>query len=131
MPIETKWYIKNRVVYQRHYGKMTVADFIQAKSALLAFLDEGNAPIHCVVSLINIETYPSLLEMQKFAQRSEHPSTGWTILVINNTVIRFISSLLVQLATKQFKTVSTMQEAWSFLCDRDSTLISLKHSQID
>jgi hypothetical protein len=82
----------------------------------------GIAPVHCIVSLIELESYPSLLEIQKFAQRGEHPASGWTILVINNTALRFIASLIVQLATKQFKTVPTLKEGIRFLMEFDKTL---------
>ncbi|MFN8372426.1 MAG: hypothetical protein U0694_06070 [Anaerolineae bacterium] len=123
MPVETSWYVENRVFYQRIYGKIAIEDFMQARDEILAKLDEGRAPIHCMISLLGAESFPSLFEMQKVAFKQEHPATGWTLLIIDNHLIRFIAALVTQLSTQHFKTVSTLEEAIAFIEQHDSTVV--------
>jgi hypothetical protein len=123
MPVETQWYVEKRIIYQRLYGKVTLEDFIQSRDEMLEKLSQGEAPVHCIVSLLNTENFPSLIDMQKAAVRQKHPSMGWTILLINNTVLRFVASLLVQLATTQFRTAATLDEGLTFLQTHDDTIV--------
>ena len=123
MPVETSWYVEKRVFYQRIYGKITIEDFMHARDEILAKLDEGRAPIHCMISLLGADSFPSLFDMQKVAFKQEHPATGWTLLIIDNHLIRFIAALVTQLSTQHFKTVSTLEEAVAFLGEHDPSAV--------
>lgn len=123
MAVETVWYVEKRVFYQRIFGKLTLNDFIQARDGVLEKLDEGIAPIHCIVSLLGAESFPSLFEMQKVAFKQEHPAAGWTVMVIDNHLMRFIASLVVQLSTQNFRTVGTLEEAVEFIQKQDATVL--------
>jgi hypothetical protein len=122
MGFEASWLIEKRVALVSFSGVVTVEDAAAATQASIRLISEGTAPVHMINDTTDVEKFPPLLELREVGARESHPNTGWTVMVVTHPVLRFIVSILLQLARTKYRLAGTRQEAIDFIVSRDSTL---------
>ncbi|MBZ0282014.1 MAG: hypothetical protein K8L97_14845 [Anaerolineae bacterium] len=122
MPVETRWYVDKRILYQRFYGDITLEDFKQSVEAVGAFVAEGHPLVHAIADVLDVEKWPPLTKLSKFAPRQGFPGMGWTLIIVSSPALRFVTGLLVQFTMSNFRMAATLNEALEFLTERDNTL---------
>ena len=120
MPVETQWYLPKRVIYQRFYGVVTVDDFARSIRQIGEFVAEGDAPVHAIANVLDVERWP-LLNLSKVNKHGTYPGMGWTVIVVTNPTLRLFSTILGQFSSQYIHSVPHITEAISFLSRRDST----------
>jgi hypothetical protein len=77
-------------------------------------LEKGQAPVHIILDASQLTGYPRNIRVLKKASETtaSHPDLGWLLLVgFDNPVVKFFSTVLVQMFKLRFKQVGTVEEA--------------------
>jgi hypothetical protein len=122
MPVETRWLIEKRVCYQRVFGDTTLEDVIQTIEAAEHWASEGVPPVHFIVDVAEVKTYPPLMNMLRVLRPTSFPNVAWSVLVVRHPQLRFIATMLTQLTGKRYHTVATVEAALQFLASQDISL---------
>lgn len=122
MPVETRWYVDKRIIYQRFYGAVTLEDFAFSVEQIGAFVEQGTPLIHAVADVLEVEKWPPLMQLTRAARRAPYNGMGWTLILVKSPALRFVTGILVQLSMSNFRMVATLDEALHFLKERDYTL---------
>ncbi|MCU0497888.1 MAG: hypothetical protein MUF87_11095 [Anaerolineae bacterium] len=97
-----RWYIQNRVVYVIYRGAVLLEELdILALDLVQNYLDKGQAPVHMIIDIRELTTFPT--HLGKVKQNADlyikHPSLGHVLFIgVENPAIRFIASTIMQLA---------------------------------
>jgi hypothetical protein len=122
--VEISWLVENRIALIVWEGVVTLDDAETATQASIRLIREGTAPVHVINDTSVVKKFPSLLELRRVGARETHANAGWAIMVVTHPVLRFLVSILLQLAGTKYRLVATRQEAVDFLMSRDSSLPS-------
>ena len=114
--------IEKRVIFQRLHGVFSVDDYYTRQQRELALLPEGTPPVHIVIDTSDVISTPNFVEFARLPRIGKRDELGWIVLVITNPTFRFFASMLSQLAKRNYHIVATLDEAWTFLRERDDTL---------
>lgn len=108
-------------------------DIIQATKdydqECLAFLNASDAPlVHLIDDLRGVRNVPPVSSIYSM-QFLRHPRLGCyvTLGVLYHPVLRFISTRVSSLVRLRYKDATTLNEAYSFVMAKDSTLPSLEN----
>lgn len=124
MPCEFRWYIPNRVLYQRMYGEITLEELRGFNVESLQYVEQGQAPVHTLVDMREVTKYPmNLREISSQLLNDPGPKLGWVMVITNNPVLRFLASVVVQVAKVRTGVFPSIDEALAFVAKRDETLI--------
>ncbi len=135
MPFESKWYIENRVSLVRDLGEITLDEMHASNQIFLEHIRAGKPPVHLLIDTRDVTKMPGsfvpmLKEIEAFRQE---PNMGWTIMVTNNSLMRFFGTLSSNLIKMPFHAVKTYEEANQVLAKVDPSLVnallSLKENQ--
>jgi hypothetical protein len=115
MPYKTSWFIEQRAVQIELIGEVTLED-MAAYSAILHddYLEKGEAPVHMVFNLQNLQRFPSqVLAIKKTSDLyMHHPALGWAIFVgINNPLMSFLANTVAQTLKIKSQQAKTLDEA--------------------
>ena len=118
------WYIKERVLFQRQVGEMTLETVQHNNDRIIKMLDKGKPLVHVMVDARFITKLPTnLLKMSNSTSFLNHPSLGWVMTVSNNSMINFLGSMLPQIGTlRRYRVFPNLQRTLTFLKDQDETL---------
>jgi len=124
MPYEFEWRIEGRVLYERAYGSFSLEELRQFNEEVTVYVASSTTPpVHLVVDLTGLETYPTnLREVIGTMRRRETKKIGWTIIITEHIVMRFLASMAVQIAGVRLRTFTKVQDAYDFLSEFDATL---------
>jgi hypothetical protein len=122
VPIEITWYVEKRVLYQRFTGVVTLEDFVISLKESRARLATGIPLVHTLVDTLTLEKYPPLRQLTRHMTPETGDNTGWTIIMVNNPLMRFAGSVLSQIGGSSFTMTGSLAEALAFLRARDGTL---------
>ena len=125
MPCSFEWYVQGRVVLEKLFGDVTVADLVRLNAEVTTLLiQEGVAPVHMVVDLTAVEKYPTKLnDVICTIQKRVPEKEGWVLVVTENPILRFFASMVLQFARLRLRTFKTIPEAVGFLSENDQTLV--------
>jgi hypothetical protein len=130
MPYKVGWLLENKIILVVGSGVFTIEDSL-GNMREAAALAEQAAPIllHGIINMLDVTKQPSLAE--QFSTRHQvivPPNHGWTIIVSKpNSLIRFITSVTIQLFNLRFRMVGSMEEALDLLQKLDPSLPDLSH----
>jgi hypothetical protein len=126
MPIDISWQQPRRVIYERFYDKVTLEEMTAIQQRFLAYLEEGDPPIHAVIDLSGVRDFPkSIHDIRKGLVFTGTTRLGRVVIITgNNPVIKFISSVISQLILKnaRFELLNSLDDAVRYLRERDDTV---------
>ena len=129
MPYKVEWLIEKRVLVSTYEGIMTIEDARGQVREANALLREGIPLTHSIIDMSAVEKLPSLQLASEFMSTdlSEvRDKLGWTIVVTNNKFLKFASSLFVPMFKVRQRFFGSLDEAFAFLQEEDTTLPPLK-----
>ncbi len=125
MPYQTGWYVESRIILTRYTGIIRVEDIRGQIDETRTLIEEGTPLVHSIIDLGQIEKWPPLNVVNEFRSmdiESVRERMGWSIIVANNMVLKFGSSLFAPIFNLRQRIFSTVDEALTFLYENDSTL---------
>ena len=125
MPYKVEWLVEKRVLVSTYEGIMTIEDARGQVREANALLREGIPLTHSIIDMSAVEKLPSLQLASEFMSTdlSEvRDKLGWTIVVTNNKFLKFASSLFVPMFKVRQRFFGSLDEAFAFLQEEDTTL---------
>ncbi|HLV34728.1 MAG TPA: hypothetical protein VKY59_06440 [Spirillospora sp.] len=122
MPIEVEWFVPRRVILQRFYGEITLEDIRQSDELIEPLMAEGIPLIHTIIDASEVESHPSMKDIQNAATNTKYEGEGWRVLVGAGAIARFIGSIILQLMGQRYRMYDTLEEAVAFLHDQDPSI---------
>ena len=125
MPVETRWYVPNRVVLARFYGDVVLEDYHSSRSGINGLIEIGDAPVHTIVSVTDVNSYPKDLNaVRQILAGGHHPNVGWIVVITDNKVLRFFASVITQyfVANARLHMVTNFADAAAYIFSRDNTI---------
>jgi hypothetical protein len=127
MPIETRWYLEDRVAYARLSGVVTDADLQAMDAWMIQCMETSPAMlVHHIIDAKDI-TQPTSARQAMQLKAPRHAKMGWGITIgINlNPMLRFLTALIVSVARIRYRDVNTFDEALAQLQTFDPNLPDL------
>lgn len=123
MPYTLEWAIPDRVVISQTLGEFTGEDITAYNDALNAFVVQSEAAIvHVIMDTTRVSKFPTTIPAVRDALNgSKVAYHGWTIVITQNALVRFLVAFGMKLTNGRFRTVPTIQDAYRFL-QEDETL---------
>jgi hypothetical protein len=124
MPYSFDWVVQGRVVLEKAFGDVTIEELVRFNAEVTTLIaEQGIAPVHVIVDLTNVGKYPSSLKDIMSTMRQRVPDkVGWMLVVTQNPIMRFVASIIFQLARLRVRMFQTIQEALDFLKENDDSL---------
>jgi hypothetical protein len=124
MPYRIQWYVEGRVILEEAFGDVTIEELVRFNAEVTTLIAEkGVAPVHVIVDLSKVEKYPSSLREVLSTMRQKAPEkVGWMLIVTESPVMRFVASMVFQIARLKLRTFSTLAQAKVFLAEMDETV---------
>ena len=131
MPVEIKWYIPEHVLYARYSGEVSIDDIRrQYEEGIDLCHSVETSLVHMIVEFDNVTSFPKSLSDYKGAFGEKARNAGWVIVVGDNRMIRFLSTVVSNLMKLRFTYVNSSDEAIEYLVARDSALAAKKRSAL-
>ena len=126
MPVDISWQQPQRVIYERFYDTVTIEELTAIQQEFFQYLMDGDAPVHSIIDLRAVRDFPKSINQVRLALAPDVTGKGGRVVVVigTNPVIRFITSMISQIAFKnaQFTFCSQLDEAFTYLRSFDSTV---------
>lgn len=123
MPVDVQWYIPNHVLISRFYGDVTPQDIRKQYTLGLEMSESVNtALVHLITDVSEVQSFPKNVMDMKDSLGTKARNAGWVVLVGENKMIRFLSSVVSNLMKLRFTYVNTLEEALKYITDRDPNL---------
>lgn len=126
MGTKVSWYIKDRVVLSYFWGQVTSEDVEYVMNQTTEHIESGIKPVHSIVHGLEVTNYPmnlpQVLQMTSVLKNSDF---GWFIMITDDRMARFMSSVVSQVTKLKFRSIPTTEETIEFLRDMDSSLPEL------
>lgn len=126
MPCEMDWLIKDRLVFQRCWGELTLDELRSTNHDFVDCIHAGMPLVHTIIDLTEVTDFPkSLTEINRAFARDEETlqRLGWTLVISTHPILRFFASIVTSLWNKaRFRIFATNDEALNFLAELDATL---------
>lgn len=120
----TSWFIKDRIIFSRPVGDISIHSVQEHADYVVNMLAEGTSPVHLVVDARFITQAPTnLLALSKATTFMDHPSLGWILTITTNSVIRFLAGMVPQIGrVKYYRVFPDLDQSIKFLKEQDKTL---------
>jgi len=126
MPVDLSWHQPGRVIYERFYDAVTIEELTAIQERFFQFLLEGQAPVHSIIDLSAVRSYPKSINQVRQALKPDQTGKGGRVVLVvgTNAVIRFITSMISQISFKnaQFTFCSTLDESIAYLRQIDPSV---------
>lgn len=122
MPHEIQWYIPDRVMVIHLRGSMTIEELSAMADESVTYIKRGPPPVHAIVDQRDLISYPYRLNNLLTINRGKQPESGFTVVVSENPVTRFLTNALFQLIRMEMRSCTSMDEAMDILLRIDPTL---------
>lgn len=118
------WYIKDRIIFSRPVGDISINNVQEYAGYVVDMLTEGTSPVHLIVDARFIGQAPTnLLALTKATTFMGHPSLGWVLTITTNSVIQFLAGMVPQIGrVKHYHVFPTIELCMAFLKEQDRTL---------
>jgi len=125
MPYEIGWNQEKRVIHGRLYGVVTLDDLSHWTPEIVRLIDAGDAPVHLIADLHDIEKFPmSVSALKSVLQRETHPKMGWVVTVGGPSTLMTFSYVLARLFRVNLRVEDALPAALNALREIDPTLRS-------
>jgi len=123
--LHVDWYVERRVILVQIEGSLDLEKASELNRQIVAFIDQGDAPVHVIVDLTQLGAIPTnLLKLREASHVVGHAGVGWIVVIgVHNPFINFIGSMLVQLGRlAHYRVMPTIDEAYAELSKVDDSL---------
>jgi hypothetical protein len=126
MPVSSCWYIKNRVLYLRQWGRLTLAEAVATDSEIARHSYLFPEMVHGIVDQRDIETLDANEQIlrETFA-RLVKPTLGWVAVVGQQENLLVSSCIMAKAQQMQYSHFDTPESALDFLKLVDPSLNNL------
>lgn len=129
MPYEIQWLYEKRIINPAFFGVVTLEEMKAEIWELTEVTKTGKPPVHIIVDMSGVDHLAAnLLQIRKVTPPVT-PEIGWVIIVGQNPLVRFISSISVQLSRAKYRFFATTDEALIFLKTRDADIAAWLESR--
>jgi hypothetical protein len=115
MSFDICWLIEKRVAYMRMYDNIEIEEIKQMSEAFRTYRDEGTAPVHVIVDTRNMKKMPMSFDKIKDASEGREQTKGWTVILTNSSVTRFVATLVTATISLQYRFMDTPEAALTYL----------------
>lgn len=124
MAHEIKWHTEDSIILVQLEGDLEISEFSSFDRQIVAHIDKSSRPlVHVWVNLLGVTKFPnSVMQVQQSLTHLKHPKVGWSILITENRMIRFVGYMITQITKARFRAFVNPTEALEFLKTVDSTL---------
>ncbi len=127
MPYEISWYTRDRIIYEQLYGDFSLDDIYNIGREFDNYVSQSVAPVHLVVNMGNIKTYPTDLNaMRRRLGEFNKSGIGWIIVLIapENPPLVYMCLGMIQFLIPRvhLRFMKRLDEAITFLQSGDPTL---------
>lgn len=123
MPVEVRWYVQNHVLLARYYGNVTPDDIVNQYTVGFEMCESVDTVlVHLIADISEVQSFPKTVMDYKGRFGEKAKNAGWVILVGENRMIRFLSTVVTNLMKLRFSYVNTLGEALEFISARDPFL---------
>lgn len=124
MGIDVRWSVENQIILTTGYDEVTVEDLAQGSATATALLNSASGHIHDILDFRAVTKHPSLPQLIEFRKFFTNPKLGWLIILSNDKIITFFSSMIAGINNNRIRAFSSPEAAVQFLLDRDEALPS-------
>ena len=123
MPYQVNWYQDKRIIFNKLYGAFDFESATEASRRVSQLLAEGNAPIHLIVDMTELQSFPTnVTKLNDMTTYLKNPSLGWVVVIGGNTLSKFVVNVISQVIKFRVAQRFSMNEAIQFLQSNDVTL---------
>lgn len=124
MAYEISWYHQDRVLYVRFWDNLTLDEAQQISAINTRHLAEGTPPVHIVVDITQLQTFPTNIRFNTgVTSYLKSSNLGWVVVVGEmNALLNFALAIIGQFARIMYTRRDSLESALEFLQKRDSTL---------
>ena len=116
MSYTVDWLLPNEIIKITYHEVVTVEDLREIRQATeLLMLESRNSRVHILVDLMLARKVPMALKDQREAFFQDRRGIGWILVITNNAIMRFMSTVLGKLMQANIKMFATLPLALSFL----------------
>lgn len=118
------WYLKNRIVFNRQVGGISIDDIQQSNDQIIQMLDSGASPVHVVIDYSYVTSIPTnLLQLSYATSFVKHPAKGWLITISTTPMPSFLARIIPQIAgCQRYRVFTELEHGLDFLRQQDSSL---------
>lgn len=125
-----EWLIEGRVLKIEMLGELTLELLIEIIDAIKQKMVDAKPPfVNIFIDLSNrTSVHRSIFSVSEISKHVEHNEmSGWVLVIDPNSTagLRFLGTMVSQLARQRFRIVSSMQEGIEFLKTVDTTMVDL------
>lgn len=133
MPYRLSWFVEKRITFLEYNGEITPKELAESEAANTRYLEQampelgkGLPLVHILVDTTRVTKMPTNLgQLRKIIHTNTDARVGWIVTVTPNPLLRFVSSVIVQLVGQRMRQFETLTEAVAFLQEIDETLPKL------
>lgn len=118
----TRWDIDQRLVYGKLYHHVMLDEVATFTEKMEDYTQRGQPLVHFILDLSEINQYPPLMELRHVARPFDQSRIGWTLIVTNNRLLKFLTSTLFQRVQARFRFVNDVEAARTFIHQHDASL---------
>jgi len=126
MSVDIGWRQPSRVIYERFYDNVTVEELSTVQQQLFQFLSEGDAPVHIIIDMAAVHSFPKSLNQIRQALAPDKTGKAGRIVLVtgDNPLLKFVTSTISQIAFRDshFTFCAVLDEAVAYLRERDETV---------
>jgi hypothetical protein len=112
------------------WGELSFSDVQQVNRELLPYFHRAAQPVHVVVNVSRLQTYPlSVSRIRSACEAMSHVRMGWLVVYgVEGVVIPIMLSVIADLARFEYKIVPAAADALQFLHDQDTASVAVAAS---
>ena len=116
MPFEANWFVDGKVVFDRVVGDIDAQMIAEHDQVISAFLNAADSPkMHMIVDFSKVGTLPSVSAFTDI-HWTKDDRLGWVVVYgVDSAVVKFISTVVLQMTSVSHKFVDTKEDAIGFL----------------
>ncbi len=124
MPAHISWYQADRVILAQLEGDQSIEDISQVNTTITEMLRVGKPRVHIIVDTSKMGSIPlKLSQLAAVNAYLREPNLGTIVTIgMDNILIRFLASMVSQIAHIELKTVTTLDEGVDVLRRIDQSL---------
>ena len=123
MPYEVNWHLDKRIISNKLYGAFDFDTAIEASKNVSQHLAEGKAPIHLIVDMSELQSFPTnVTKLNEMTTYLKNPALGWVVVIGGNSLSKFVVNVISQIIKFRVTQRPTFDEAVRFLESNDLTL---------
>jgi len=114
MPAKTEWFAENQIILTTFTGDLTLDEVTLANEEHYKLIANANKTIYVVFNVSQLVQFPTDVRTLKKSSDAylSLDNMGWIMVVgIKNPILRFLSTILSQLANVNMKQVATIDDA--------------------